>query len=117
MAYHSNNRQRRNHHHRQVYERSPASDYQDYEYEGVGEAEARRSHYSPRSHQVGLKSNKEEGVAEVEASSLAETERALDRLRHRAHNSNEDVDQEAETFIQLEHRRICLTKLMSMRPF
>ncbi|KAI9113799.1 hypothetical protein K1719_015050 [Acacia pycnantha] len=123
MAYESNNRQRRNHHHRrghhhQLYEWSPSNDYQEYEYEAMEEPEVRRSYYKPHGHgEVGFKSNKEEGFAEVEASSLEETERALDRLRHGAHNKNEDVDQEAETFIHLEHRRMYLTKLRSTRPF
>lgn len=115
MAYESNNRQRRNHHHNhhQVYEWNPSNDYQRYEYEAVEEPEVRRSYYNkPRVYnQVGLKSNMEEEVAEVDTSSLAETESALDHdhLRHRTHNKNEDVDKEADTFIKLEHRRMYLT--------
>lgn len=52
---------------------------------------------------------------DAEGYNLAETERALENLRHRDHNINEDVDKEAEDFIKLEHRRINLTKLISMR--
>ncbi|KAF7834456.1 uncharacterized protein G2W53_009315 [Senna tora] len=54
---------------------------------------------------------KEDAIAD-----LAETERRLESLRERDENNDYvDVNEEAEAFIKLEHRRIDITGFMSMR--
>lgn len=115
-----------NHHHHlglgYGYGWSPYKEYQLYENGGMTEPPIRRRFDGPphpKGRPVRLRSQEEEeeDIAEAEAEagtqSLAETERALDSLRHR---HRKDVNEEADAFIKLEHRRIQLTKLMSMGP-
>ncbi|XP_058735755.1 uncharacterized protein LOC131607818 [Vicia villosa] len=76
-------------------------------------------HHHHHHHQSRHVATYEEAIAEANQSYYEkvrrenEAERQDSRFRHRNSSTYESVDQEAEAFIQHEHRRMALAKLMS----
>ena len=103
MAYHNHHH---HHHGRRHYEWNPSNEYQVYK--PVAEAATGGGFRSPK-HHMAFKTEKEASERQRGGTALAETEAALERIRHRDHNDSEDVDEEADAFIRLEHKRIELT--------
>ncbi|KAI4317312.1 hypothetical protein L6164_025190 [Bauhinia variegata] len=97
---------------------SPSDEYETYESTMAQHSKPKGHH-----HHVAFKTHLVESIpesAEAETSitpsaRLQQTEDALDRIRNNNDNGFETVDQQADTFIQLEHQRIKLRQMMSMR--
>lgn len=59
--------------------------------------------------------NYEDPIAEVVETNVGDQEQSYESTRFGNHNAFESVDQEAEAFIQHEHKRMELSRLMSTR--
>ena len=114
MAYQNHNHKHHNRNHYGWW--NPSNEY---EYETTVEPAYPRHHHH-KGH-VALGSNYEEPIVEAYPKVREpETETIVDRFqraRHGDHNAFASVDDEADAFIQYEHKRMELAKLKSMGAF
>lgn len=90
--------------------RSPSDEYQVYDPPVEATYHSPRHHHHKKGH-VAFRTNYEDSIAEVESN--VEAREHNSRLWN--HSAYKSVDQEAEAFIQYEHKRMELARLMSTR--